>query len=121
MTLELDHVFIMVDVGGPEANRLAEFGLTEGAPNTHPGQGTACRRFFFQNAYLELLWVDDPIAAQAEAIGPTHLWTRWSRQETGACRFGLIFRPEEAGAREVPFQSWEYRAPYLPPALSLWV
>ena len=46
-TFELDHLLVWVDVGGPEAERLAAFGLTEGAPNTHPGQGTACRRFFF--------------------------------------------------------------------------
>jgi hypothetical protein len=28
----------------------------EDSSNTHPGQGTANRQFFFNNAYLELLW-----------------------------------------------------------------
>ncbi len=60
---ELDHLFLWASPGGVEADRLVTFGLTEGEPNTHPGQGTACRRFFFRNAYLELLWVNDPIEA----------------------------------------------------------
>jgi hypothetical protein len=50
-------------VGGPEVELFAAFGLTEGAPNTHPGQGTACRRFFFRNAYLELVRGHDPAGA----------------------------------------------------------
>ena len=30
---------------------------------THSGQGTASVFFVFENAYLELIWVDDPVAA----------------------------------------------------------
>ena len=44
---EVDHVFVWVDVGAPAADQLVSFGLTEGDPNVHPGQGTANRRFFF--------------------------------------------------------------------------
>jgi len=43
----LDHVFILCSPGAPESGALNRLGLTEGSPNTHPGQGTACRRFFF--------------------------------------------------------------------------
>jgi hypothetical protein len=57
VTLEFDHMFICTAVDAPEADLLVAFGLTEGAPNSHPGQGTACRRFFFRNAMLELVWV----------------------------------------------------------------
>ncbi len=49
---ELDHILIFTDIGAPAADRLIELGLTEGAPNMHPGQGTANRRFFFHNAML---------------------------------------------------------------------
>ncbi|MGH9760591.1 MAG: hypothetical protein ACREAC_07080, partial [Blastocatellia bacterium] len=34
MTFELDHLFICVSAGAPEADRLIEFGLTEGTSNT---------------------------------------------------------------------------------------
>ena len=116
---ELDHLFIWADVGGPEADRLVAFGLTEGAPNTHPGQGTACRRFFFQNAYLELVWVRDPAEAQSEPVGPTGLWSRWTGRRTGASPFGLGLRPVRPGASDVPFPAWEYRPAYLPSPLAI--
>jgi hypothetical protein len=45
--------------------------LTEGTPNIHPGQGTANRRFFFRNAMLELLWVNDEQFVQGpRALAP---------------------------------------------------
>jgi Glyoxalase-like domain len=119
MSFELDHIFICTSVGAPEADRLAAFGLTEGTPNEHPGQGTANRRFFFANAYLELLWVNDPVAAQSDLVQRTHLWQRWAGRKEGACPFGLGFRPTAKQEREVPFSSWEYRPPYLPTPLSI--
>jgi len=114
MASEFDHVFICVSVGGEEASALAAFGLTEGTPNVHPGQGTACRRFFFANAYLELLWVSNAADAQSETIQPTHLYERWARRASGACPLGLGFRSKTQHDVSVPFSSWEYRPPYLP-------
>ena len=121
MGAEFDHVFICASVGGDEASALAAFGLTEGAPNLHPGQGTACRRFFFANSYLELLWVSNAGEAQSEMIRPTHLWERWASRASDACPLGLGFRPKVQREVNVPFSSWEYRPPYLPSPLSLHV
>src|SRR4051812_3219105 len=109
MPAELDHIFICVSHNADEAGRLAAFGLTEGSPNTHPGQGTACRRFFFRNGYLELLWVSDPMEAQLETARRTRLWERWSGRANGACPFGFGFRPETQTADSPPFSFWEYR------------
>ena len=50
--LTLDHAFIWVSRGGKEADALVEAGFTEGPANTHPGQGTANRRFFFNTFML---------------------------------------------------------------------
>jgi hypothetical protein len=119
MSAELDHVFVCCAVGAPEAASLVRSGLLEGSPNTHPGQGTANRRFFFSNAYLELLWVSDPAEAQSENVLPTQLWDRWSRRAEGACPFGIAFRPCEDSTAEPPFPSWSYRPPYLPNGLSI--
>jgi len=119
MSFHLDHIFICTAVGAPEGDGLIRFGLTEGAPNTHPGQGTACRRFFFRNAYLELLWVNEPTEAQSEAIRPTYLWERWVSRDSGVCPFGFGFRPATQHASEAPFPTWEYRPPYLPDSLNL--
>jgi hypothetical protein len=116
--VEVDHVFICTARGAPAASRLRDFGLTEGPPNRHPGQGTACRRFFFQNAMLELVWVEDPAEAQSEQTRRTQLWERWSNAGQDACPFGIILRPAPADSRACPFACWEYR-PASVPNLSL--
>ena len=116
--IEFDHIFVWTSPGGEqEARALTEFGLSEGTPNTHPGQGTACRRFFFRNAYLELLWITDPAEAQSATIQPTHLWERWNARGA-ACPFGLCFRPGAQDNGGIPFPTWEYRPPYLPDSWS---
>jgi hypothetical protein len=89
-------------------------GLVEGSRNTHPGQGTANRRFFFASAYLELLWVCDPVEAQSAAVLPTQLWERWSGRNSGACPFGVVFRPRADPVPAPPFASWSYRPAYMP-------
>ncbi len=119
MQVELDHLFICTSVGAPEAQRLIELGLTEGAPNRHPGQGTANRRFFFSNAFLELLWVEDPAEAQSAPIRRTGLWERWLRRGRGSSPFGICLRPVGPPVDEVPFPAWEYRPPYLPDPLAI--
>ena len=49
--MEVDHIYICTDYKAPAGELLKEFGLTEGTSNTHPGQGTANRRFFFPQFY----------------------------------------------------------------------
>ena len=115
----------MCAAGAPEAERLVALGLAEGSPNAHPGQGTACRRFFFANAYLELVFVADAAEAQSEPARSTRLYERWSRRRSGASPFGVVLRPgaggggpSEGGAKP-PFPSWSYRALYLPPGFAI--
>jgi hypothetical protein len=115
MRIELDHVFVCTAVGAPEAENLVQFGLHEGPPNQHPGQGTACRRFAFLNAMIELVWVSDKREAQSHNTRRTLLWERWSgRQDIAASPFGICLRPvdpEDTGPP--PFPAWEYRPLYL--------
>jgi len=117
---ELDHVFICCAPGAPEAAALTGLGLTEGSPNTHPGQGTACRRFFFANAYLELFWVSDPQEAQTASASQTRLWDRWSSRGVPASPFGVVFRAR-ANERDPkpPFETWSYRPSYLPAGITI--
>ena len=117
MQLELDHIFICCSVGAPEADRLVHFGIAEGEPNTHPGQGTANRRFFFHNAFLELVWVSDSLEAQSPLVRRTGLWERWSRRGSSASPFGICCRHVPGEGNEIPFSTWEYRPPYLPAPL----
>jgi len=117
MRVELDHLFICTDVGAPAAEELVQFGLREGPPNQHPGQGTSCRRFAFQNAMLELLWVSNVKEAQSTQTRRTLLWDRWSDREGAASPFGICLRPAKSQHRKSPFPAWEYRPAYLPDPL----
>ena len=119
MAFEFDHLFICTDIGAYEADRLVSLGIVEGTQNTHPGQGTANRRFFFHNAMLELLWVHNAEEAKSELIAPTRLWERWANRENGICPFGICMRPEARDDETVAFSNWAYRPPYLPEPLSI--
>jgi hypothetical protein len=117
--IAFDHFFICTAMGAPEAEHLISLGLREGRSNTHPGQGTANRCFFFENFMLELLWVENPAEAQSEVIVPTRLWERWNgrwsptdrRSSQVACPFGVCLRSETSV--QLPFSTWDYRPPYL--------
>jgi len=118
MGAELDHVFVLTEVGAPGATRLCDLGLTEGSSNAHPGQGTACRRFFFGNAMLELLWVEHEQAVRAGGVRRTGLWQRWIGRCGAGCPFGICTRPTDATGQP-PFTTWDYRPPYLPASRSI--
>ena len=112
MAVVIDHVFVCTAVGAPAADRLTAFGLLEGPPNRHPGQGTACRRFFFRNGMLELIWVADE--EEARAAAETRLWERWYAAGKTASPFGVILRPAPGAVAECPFPSWQYRPAAMP-------
>lgn len=119
MRIELDHLFICTAPGAPEAERLVQFGFNEGPPNQHPGQGTACRRFSFVNAMIELLWVSDAREAQGQSTRRTMIWERWISRQKNASPFGICVRPINPKSRGLPFPAWEYRPVYLPDPLSM--
>jgi len=121
MPLEVDHLFLCTSAGAPEVEQLAELGLSEGRSNQHTGQGTACRRFFFRNSYLEFLWVHDEQEARSELVRPLHLLERWRHRRTGHSPFGLALRPSKQTNEpgRLPFPTWEYRPPYLPDSLHI--
>jgi hypothetical protein len=117
MGVAFDHLFLCTSGGAPEIEPLLALGLTEGTPNRHPGQGTACRRIFFANAYLEFLWVEDEREARSDPAAPLHLWERGRAAETGWNPFGVGLRPDEPGAP--PFPTWAYRPPYLSESMQI--
>ena len=113
MTLHVDHVFVCTSADAPEAEALVEAGLVEGSPNTHPGQGTANRRFFFENGFLELLWVRDECEARSALTAPTRLWDRWVGRGKSVNPFGICFSSPDGVESILPFTSWVYRPRYL--------
>ena len=114
MELEIDHLFVSCSVGATvEAAALARAGLREGPSRKHAGQGTENRCFFFENAYLELIWVNDEAEARSELTRATRLWERWSSRQAGASPFGVALRACPTATRpELPFDTWPYHPLY---------
>ena len=96
-------------------------GFVEGSGNTHPGQGTANRRFYFDNFMLELVWVTDPGEACNERTRRTRLWERCEGQDGQVSPFGIIFRSTGTPPAQPPFATWSYTPIYLPPGLAMQV
>lgn len=90
--LELDHIYVVVPARAEAAShalRQAGF-VIDTTVNQHNGQGTASVAALFENAYLELLWVDSSVA-----VDSLHRqdWADFVRAEawnqSGASPFGV--------------------------------
>jgi len=85
----IDHIFIFVH-SKQEADELIDFGITEGSGRIHQGIGTANRRFFFDNFYLEILWVENE--SEAKGIKKIGIRERSDYQNSGYSRFGVCLK-----------------------------
>lgn len=117
----MDHAFIGCTSGAPEGDALLRLGFIEGSGITHPGQGTANRRFFFDNFMLELLWVSDLAEVRNERTRRTRLWERIEGDDGQVSPFGIIFCPAGSPPAPPPFATWSYTPVYMPPHLAMQV
>jgi len=115
----VDHAFIGCTTGAPQGDALLRLGFAEGSGNTHPGQGTANRRFFFENFMLELVWVADLAEAQNARTRRTRLAERIQGVDIQVSPFGIIFRSTSTPPAPAPFATWSYTPVYLPPGLAM--
>jgi Glyoxalase-like domain len=121
MSWELDHVFFAcVDADAAE-RELTAFGFTFTVRRIHAGQGTANACAVFENAFFELLHPRDVTELNSELVRPLGLAERLRWRETGACPFGLCFRPTGAATDPGtwPFDTWGYAPPYVPAGTSI--
>ena len=118
--LEIDHLVVVVKPGAPEKAILERAGLVESYRRAHPGQGTSNVCYCFDNAYLELAWEVDRAELTSPAIRRTGLAERASWRTSGAAPFGIALRtvPPEGS---IPFETWDYRAPFLPSGMVILV
>jgi hypothetical protein len=87
--MNIDHIFIFTDDNGKVADELVQFGLTEGSNRIHVGQGTTNRKFYFDNFFLEILWVHNVDEITSDKTKPMGLWQRAAYKTNGFSPFGL--------------------------------
>ena len=116
--MDIDHIFIFTNDNGKIADELVLFGLTEGSSRIHVGQGTTNRKFYFDNFFLEILWVHNEAEIRNDLIKPTGLWQRANFKSTNFSPFGLcIVNTDET---ESLFQNaLKYQPAYFPKGLNI--
>ncbi|HEY5137742.1 MAG TPA: hypothetical protein VIJ25_00270 [Methylococcales bacterium] len=119
--MEVDHLFICTEKYAVAGDLLVRSGFAEGSSNTHPGQGTANRRFFFQNLMLELLWATNLDEITSPKTMPLRLYERCVTRSLETCPFGLVLRPTFETSDDAPFPTWAYCPDYLPNPLKMQV
>ncbi len=111
--MQIDHIFIFSVNAGLEANELVNFGLTEGSSRVHPGQGTTNRKFYFDNFFLEILWVHNQLEIQNERTKPTKLWERSNFESNTYSPFGLCLVNDD-NSEQIFTNSSIYQPTYFP-------
>ena len=114
----IDHIFMFIDPEGPEIGQMERLGLAETYRRTHPGQGTRNVCYCFDNMFLELLWIDEPNAAQSPTIRRTGLYERSLWRSREACPFGIAWRGTSLGA-EPSISTWAFAPPYLSDGMTI--
>lgn len=94
--LEVDHLQIYTGGGLPDIFALSELGLNNASAIVRrETQGTASALFFFENAYLEVIAIEDEdVFRQYSARARMNLPVRSQWQRTGASPFGVGLRPK---------------------------
>ncbi|HSS49995.1 MAG TPA: VOC family protein [Thermoanaerobaculia bacterium] len=108
--LELDHAYIIVPPGAAAAlQALRQAGIVIDSETVrHDGEGTTSMAAFFENGYLELMWVDSTVtvdSAHERDVAEFRRAAAWDR--TGASPFGigLHFLSGSQSDLKIPFRS----------------
>lgn len=109
--LALDHLYLIVDQPGApsEMAALTKGGLTQSWSRKHVGMGTANIFLCFDNAFLELIWIENEAEAATSPVG-LRLIERKRKRDQGAMPFGLALRTPGPGA-PFPFAGWQFKPP----------
>lgn len=116
--LTIDHLFVLVPPGAQRAQAaLQQAGFTVNTSvNRHDGGGTASITVRFDNAYLELLWVDSTVPLDS-AWGPRA--ERYRRavpgRPTDPSPFGVGLRRLPSAPEALPWVTRPYHALWMEP------
>jgi len=115
--MDIDHIFIFTDDNGKIADDLVQFGLTEGSSRIHVGQGTTNRKFYFDNFFLEVLWVHNEKELKSDITKQTGLWQRADLNSTNS-PFGLCV-VNTAETINLFENAFKYQPAYFPVGLNI--
>ena len=113
--VELDHVYIVVQPGGAkEIAALQSAGFQLGPPRQHDGEGTTSVAAMFDNAYVELMWLDSTLSVTSEHAAAAQQFrdaAAWRVSRHSPFGIGLRRLPGENG--DFPFPITRESAPWI--------
>ncbi len=116
--MQIDHIFIFTSDQGKIADELVSFGLSEGSRRVHPGQGTMNRKFYFENFFLEVLWVHDEKELNSPQTKESGLWRRTHTNQGHFSPFGLCL--VNTHENDLLFESsLKYQPDYFPEGFAI--
>jgi hypothetical protein len=116
--MSIDHIFIFTDNNGKGADELVNFGLTEGSNRVHVGQGTANRKFYFDNFFLEILWVHDVNEITSDKTKSMGLWQRAAYKTNYFSPFGLCIVNTD-NSETIFKNAFKYQPDYFPQGMEI--
>lgn len=116
--MDIDHIFIFTDSNGQIADELVSFGFIEGSNRVHAGQGTSNRKFYFDNYFLEILWVHNKAEIKSELIKPTGLWQRAGYKRNNFSPYGFCI-VNTADTNKLFENSFTYQPEYFPKGMAI--
>jgi Glyoxalase-like domain len=116
--MNIDHIFIFTDDNGKVADELVDCGFTEGSNRIHVGQGTTNRKFYFDNFFLEILWVHNVNEITSDKTKPMGLWQRAEYRNNRFSPFGLCL--VNSDDTETIFEgAFKYQPDYFPQGMEI--
>lgn len=107
--MEMDHFFVFVNKDFPMKKSLESAGFNTSYTRTHKGQGTSNYVLFFNEKYLEFIWISSEEEAKEN---PLKLHKRSKFKETKFSPFGIGLRGRIND--KVLGGLWDYFPPYAP-------
>jgi hypothetical protein len=120
--VELDHVYIVVPDHRAAIHRLLEAGLTIDTTTVmahHDGAGTASTAAIFDNAYLEILWVEPSVRVSdvnVRNLDRTARAAAWS--STAPSPFGVGLRRTAGAPDSLPYRGARESPEWIEPGTS---
>lgn len=114
--LVVDHVYVWVSKAAPEMQILRDIGLQPKEKITvHTGQGSASQVVYFQNMYLELVWIEDEQElAEHLAGGGIAAPVRETWKETGVSPFGIGLHYRTPDSDHLPIETLRHQESWMP-------
>ncbi|MEH2072595.1 MAG: VOC family protein [Nostoc sp.] len=118
--LEVDHIFVCTTKNAETISILEQLGLHCSNDSVqHVKQGTASKIIFFENTYLELIWIEDKHLVEQQSVQTgIHILTRLQGQDTGISPFGIGLRKKSDRTNLVSHSTLD-SAEWIPSQISI--